>query len=218
VACVGCAVFLYDYIDVDVVEAPHGARARGGHRRQARAAGQVRLHLPGGRRSRGDRYIGGHPCGEPGENLTVVFVNKHHLRNDRWPDGAYYDARAEDLHHTVRTGFPRRRLSDQDGGTPRRPRGDRLLRPGRRIDPAQIRKAKEAVRKAFEMQIHGMGFSIVSSSRLPDELGDEAAGRPETGARGDVGIFSARGLQGTEAGGRRMTRDIIMAGFGGQGS
>ena len=24
VACVGCAVFLYDYIDVDVVESPHG--------------------------------------------------------------------------------------------------------------------------------------------------------------------------------------------------
>ena len=27
--------------------------------------------------------------------------------------------------------------------------------------PAQIRKAKESVRKAFEMQLHGMGFSIV---------------------------------------------------------
>jgi 2-oxoglutarate ferredoxin oxidoreductase subunit beta len=27
--------------------------------------------------------------------------------------------------------------------------------------PAQIRKAREAVRTAFEMQLHGMGFSVV---------------------------------------------------------
>ena len=46
VAPVGCAVFAYNYIDVDFVEAAHG-RPGDGHRHQACPAGAGRFRLPG---------------------------------------------------------------------------------------------------------------------------------------------------------------------------
>jgi len=75
--------------------------------------------------------------------------------------------------------------------------------------PAQIRKAKESVRKAFEMQIAGWSLDRRIPLHLPDELGDEAAGGAEAGARGDVGIFSARRIQGAKAGGHLIGPESI---------
>ena len=65
VAPVGCAVFAYDYLDIDFVEAPHGrapAVATGVRRVQP---GCVRPHLSGRRRPGGDRHGGDRPCGRP---------------------------------------------------------------------------------------------------------------------------------------------------------
>jgi 2-oxoglutarate ferredoxin oxidoreductase subunit beta len=161
VACVGCAVFLYDYIDVDVVEAPHG-------RAPAVATGV--------KRAQPDKFVFTYQgdgdlaaigtsevihAANRGENLTVVFVNN-----------TTYGMTGGQM-------APTTMLGQKTSTTPygRDFRGDgypikmaELLAGlegtaySARVavsTPAQIRKAKEAVRKAFEMQIHGMGFSIV---------------------------------------------------------
>jgi len=161
VACVGCAVFLYDYIDVDVVEAPHG-------RAPAVATGV--------KRAQPDKFVFTYQgdgdlaaigtsevihAANRGENLTVVFVYN-----------TTYGMTGGQM-------APTTMLGQKTSTTPygRDFRGDgypikmaELLAGlegtaySARVavsSPAQIRKAKEAVRKAFEMQIHGMGFSIV---------------------------------------------------------
>jgi 2-oxoglutarate/2-oxoacid ferredoxin oxidoreductase subunit beta len=161
VACVGCGVFLYDYLDVDVAEAPHG-------RAPAVATGV--------KRAQPDRFVFTYQgdgdlaaigtsevvhAANRGENITVIFVNNttygmtggqmapttmlgqktsttpcgRDFRNDGYP------IRMAELLATLEgTAFSARVATST---------------------PAQIRKAKEAVRKAFDMQIKEMGFSIV---------------------------------------------------------
>lgn len=161
VACVGCAVFLYDYLDVDVAEAPHG-------RAPAVATGV--------KRAQPDRFVFTYQgdgdlaaigtsevihAANRGENITVIFVNNttygmtggqmapttmlgqktsttpygREFRNDGYP------IRMAELLATLEgTAFSARVATST---------------------PAQIRKAREAVRKAFDMQLKEMGFSIV---------------------------------------------------------
>ncbi len=161
VACVGCAVFLYDYIDVDVAEAPHGrapAVATGVKRAQP---DRIVFTYQGD----GDLAAIGTSevihAANRGENITVLFVNNttygmtggqmapttmlgqktatspygREFRNDGYP------IRMAELIATLEgTAFSARVAMST---------------------PAQIRKAKTAVRKAFEMQIREMGFSLV---------------------------------------------------------
>ena len=161
VAPVGCAVLMYDYIDVDFTEAPHG-------RAPAVATGVKRAHP--------DRFVFTYQgdgdlaaigtseiihAANRGENITVLFINNttygmtggqmapttmlgqktstspygREFRNDGYPIKM-----AELLATLEGTAYSARVATST---------------------PAQIRKAKEAVRKAFEMQIREMGFSIV---------------------------------------------------------
>lgn len=161
VACVGCSVFLYDYIDVDVAEAPHG-------RAPAVATGV--------KRAQPDKFVFTYQgdgdlaaigtseiihAANRGENITVIFVNNttygmtggqmapttmlgqktstspygRDFRNDGYP------IRMAELLATLEGTAYSARVATST--------------------PAQIRKAKEAVKKAFEMQIREMGFSIV---------------------------------------------------------
>ena len=161
VACVGCSVFLYDYIDVDVAEAPHG-------RAPAVATGV--------KRAQPDKFVFTYQgdgdlaaigtseiihAANRGENITVLFINNttygmtggqmapttmlgqktstspygREFRNDGYPIKM-----AELLATLEGTAYSARVATST---------------------PGQIRKAKEAVRKAFEMQIREMGFSIV---------------------------------------------------------
>ncbi|HWS14940.1 MAG TPA: thiamine pyrophosphate-dependent enzyme [Candidatus Methylomirabilis sp.] len=161
VACVGCAVFLYDYIDVDVVEAPHG-------RAPAVATGV--------KRAQPDKFVFTYQgdgdlaaigtsevihAANRGENLTVVFVNNTTYgmtggqmapttllgqKTSTTPYGR--DFRSD--------GYPIK-MAELLAGLDGTAYSARVAV----STPAQIRKAKEAVRKAFEMQINGMGFSIV---------------------------------------------------------
>jgi len=161
VACVGCAVFLYDYIDVDVVEAPHG-------RAPAVATGV--------KRAQPDKFVFTYQgdgdlaaigtsevihAANRGENLTVIFVNNTTYgmtggqmapttmlgqKTSTSPYGR--DFRAD--------GYPIK-MAELLAGLEGTAYSARVSVSG----PAQIRKAKEAVRKAFEMQMNGMGFSIV---------------------------------------------------------
>jgi 2-oxoglutarate/2-oxoacid ferredoxin oxidoreductase subunit beta len=161
VACVGCAVFLYDYIDVDVVEAPHG-------RAPAVATGV--------KRAQPDKFVFTYQgdgdlaaigtsevihAANRGENLTVVFVN-----NTTYGMTGGQMAPTTMLGQKTSTtpygrdfrgdGYPIR-MAELLAGLEGTAYSARVAV----STPAQIRKAKEAVRKAFEMQLHGMGFSIV---------------------------------------------------------
>ncbi len=161
VAPVGCAVLLYDYLDLDIVEAPHG-------RAPALATG-IKRALP-------DRFVFTYQgdgdlasigaaeivhAANRGENISVIFVNNTTygmtggqmapttLLGQKTSTSPYgRDFRSE--------GYPIR-VAELLAGLEGVAYSTRVTV----STPAHIRKAKEAVRTAFEMQIKGMGFSIV---------------------------------------------------------
>jgi len=161
VACVGCAVFLYDYIEVDVAEAPHG-------RAPAVATGV--------KRAQPDRFVFTYQgdgdlaaigtsevihAANRGENITILFVNN-----------TTYGMTGGQMAPTTMLGqrtstSPYGRDFRKDGYPIRMAEllatleGTAFSARVATSTPAQIRKAKEAVRKAFEMQQKEMGFSLV---------------------------------------------------------
>ena len=161
VACVGCSVFLYDYIDVDVAEAPHG-------RAPAVATGV--------KRPQPDKFVFTYQgdgdlaaigtseiihAANRGENITVLFVNN-----------TTYGMTGGQMAPTTMLGqrtstSPYGRDFRKDGYPIRMAEllatleGTAFSARVATSTPAQVRKAKEAVRKAFEMQQKEMGFSIV---------------------------------------------------------
>jgi len=161
VACVGCSVFLYDYIDVDVAEAPHG-------RAPAVATGV--------KRAQPDKFVFTYQgdgdlaaigtseiihAANRGENITVLFVNN-----------TTYGMTGGQMAPTTMLGqrtstSPYGRDFRKDGYPIRMAEllatleGTAFSARVATSTPAQIRKAREAVRKAVEMQQKEMGFSIV---------------------------------------------------------
>lgn len=161
VACVGCSVFLYDYIDVDVAEAPHG-------RAPAVATGV--------KRAQPDRFVFTYQgdgdlaaigtsevihAANRGENITVIFVNN-----------TTYGMTGGQMAPTTMLGqktstTPYGRDFRKDGYPIKMAEllatleGTAYSARVATSTPAQIRKAGEAVRKAFDMQLKEMGFSIV---------------------------------------------------------
>jgi 2-oxoglutarate ferredoxin oxidoreductase subunit beta len=172
VAGVGCSVFVYEYFDIDVAEAPHG-------RAPAVATGLKRVL-----RDRiiftyqGDGDLASIGMSEivhtanRGENITVIFVNN-----------TVYGMTGGQMAPTTLLGQQ----------TTTSPYGRDLLRDGYPIrmaellatlegtsysarvalnTPANVMKAKKAVRRAFEMQMKDMGFSFVEAlSSCPTNWG-----------------------------------------------
>ena len=161
VASVGCSVFLYDYFDVDVLEAPHG-------RASAVSAGVKRA-----RKDRivftyqGDGDLASIGMGEimhaagRGENITVIFINN-----------AIYGMTGGQM---APTSLPGQKTTSSPNGRDVELQGYPLKMSEmiatmdgagyvvRRSlhDPKNIRQAKKALRMAFETQIRGLGFSMV---------------------------------------------------------
>ncbi|HLF27775.1 MAG TPA: thiamine pyrophosphate-dependent enzyme [Anaerolineae bacterium] len=161
VAPVGCAVFAYNYFNVDFAEAAHGrapAMATGIKRVQPN---KVVFTVQGD----GDLAAIGiaetiHAAAR-GENLTIIFINNAiygmtggqmapttlpGMRTTSTPTGRDVEL----------TGFPihvPEMLSQLDG----------VSYAVRRSlhNPTEIRKAKKAIRAAFENQLQGRGFSLV---------------------------------------------------------
>ena len=161
VACVGCAVFMYDYFNVDVIEAPHG-------RAPAVATGVKRAKpdkIVFTYQGDGDLAAIGtseiiHSANR-GENITVIFVNNsvygmtggqmapttllgqktttspygRDFRNDGYP------IRVAEMLATLEGVAYSARVSLHDAKA--------------------VLKAKKAIRKGFEMQVNEMGFSLV---------------------------------------------------------
>ena len=161
VAPVGCAVFAYKYFNLDSCEAAHG-------RAPAMATGLKRVlpnHIVFTYQGDGDlASIGGneilHAAGR-GENLTVIFVNN-----------TVYGMTGGQMAPTTLIGQT----------TPSTPLGRDVKLHGRPLNitemlalaegvayavrrsvasPNEIRRAKKAIRLAFEAQVKGLGLSIV---------------------------------------------------------
>lgn len=161
VASVGCSVFLYDYFDVDVVEAPHG-------RASAVATGV--------KRAQPDKFVFTYQgdgdlaaigtaeivhAANRGEKITVVFVNNAVFGmtggqmapttlEGQITTTSPYGRKAEDA------GLPIRMtemLSTLEGvGFAARVSVDNIK---------DLQKAKKAVKRAFEYQTNGWGFSFI---------------------------------------------------------
>lgn len=161
VAPVGCSVFAYDYFNTDFVEAAHG-------RAPAMATGIKRV-LPercvftyqgdGDLASIGMAEIM-HAAGR-GENITVVFLNNAIYgmtggqmapttlpgqKTTSSPNGRDVEMSGFPLHMSEM-------IAKMDGAS-------YIVRRSLH-DPANIRKAKKAIRTAFEVQMRGLGFSMV---------------------------------------------------------
>jgi len=161
VASVGCSVFIYDYFDVDFVEAPHG-------RAPAMATGIKRVrpdHFVFTYQGDGDMISIG--AGEivaaagRGENISVIFINN---ANYGMTGGQMAPTTLPGMKTTSspsgrdveRMGYPIRTselLSTQEGAS-------YIVRRSLH-DPKNIRMAKKAIRLAFETQMRGLGFSMV---------------------------------------------------------
>ncbi len=161
VAPVGCAVFAYNYFDTDFVEAAHG-------RAPAMATG-IKRCLPDHIvfTYQGDGDLASIGMGEivhaaaRGENITVIFINNANygmtggqmapttlpgMKTTSSPNGRDVETQ----------GYPIRMaemLATLDGA-------GYVVRRSLH-DPANIRKAKKAIRTAFEVQERKLGFSLV---------------------------------------------------------
>jgi 2-oxoglutarate ferredoxin oxidoreductase subunit beta len=166
---VGCAVFAYDYFEFDVIEAAHG-------RAPAVATG-VKRALPGSFvfTYQGDGDLAAIGTGEivhaaaRGEQISVVFVNN-----------AIFGMTGGQMAPTTLVG---QETTTTPGGRNVREAGNPLrvcellatldgpsyLARVTVTSPAHVRKAKQALRKSFECQVKGQGFSLVEIlSTCPD--------------------------------------------------
>ncbi len=176
VAPVGCSVFAYNYFNVDFAEAAHG-------RAPAMATGLKRLN-PGKivftYQGDGDlASIGAaeilHAAGR-GEAITVIFINNaiYGMTGGQMAPTTLPGQRttSSPLGRDVELqGFPLKMcevLAQMEGSA-------YVVRRSLH-DVANIRKAKKAVRQAFEVQIQGLGFSMVELlSSCPTNWGLTAA-------------------------------------------
>lgn len=161
VASVGCSVFAYNYFNVDFVEAAHG-------RAPAMATGIKRVFPD---RTvftyQGDGDLASIGMAEimhaaaRGENITVVFINNaiYGMTGGQMAPTTLPGMKttSSPLGRDIETqGMPIRMselLAKMDGTS-------YVVRRSLH-DPTNIRKAKKAIRTAFEVQQQGMGFSLV---------------------------------------------------------
>lgn len=161
VAPVGCAVFAYAYIDIDWIEAAHG-------RAPAVATGAKRLNpenLVFTYQGDGDLAAIGTAetihAANRGENITIIFVNN-----------AIYGMTGGQMAPTTLEGqktatTPYGRRVDLNGYPLKisnllaQLEGTCLVTRQAVHTPAAVRKAKAAIRKAFENSLAGRGTSVV---------------------------------------------------------
>jgi 2-oxoglutarate ferredoxin oxidoreductase subunit beta len=160
IAPVGCAVIAYDYWDFDCTEAPHG-------RALAVATGIKRMR-PGSVvfTYQGDGDLAAIGTAETihaanrGENLTVIFINNavYGMTGGQMAPTTLLGQRTDTtpLGREASMGYPLK-ISELLARLP-------AVRYVERVSlhsPAEIMKAKRAVKTAFENQVNGVGFSLV---------------------------------------------------------
>ena len=176
IAPVGCAVFAYNYFDIDMYEAPHG-------RAPAVATGYKRVH-PNNYifTYQGDGDLAAIGTGEivhaahRGEKITTIFVNN-----------AIYGMTGGQMAPTTLVGqktttSPYGRDRDHSGAPIRVAEmlatieGSAYIERTAINNSSNIIKTKNAIRKAFQTQIEGKGFSLVEIlSNCPTNWGKTPA-------------------------------------------
>ena len=161
VASVGCSVFSYNYFETDFVEAPHG-------RAPAMATGVKRV-LPDRMvfTYQGDGDLVSIGMGEimhaaaRSENITVIFVNNaiYGMTGGQMAPTSLPGMKTTSSplgRDVALTGMPIRMsevIATLDGA--------KYVVRRSMHDANNIRKAKKAIRTAFEVQARGLGFSMV---------------------------------------------------------
>lgn len=161
VGSIGCSVFIYNYLDVDAVEAPHG-------RAPAVATGLKRAHK--------DKFVFTYQgdgdlasiglaeivhAANRGERISVVFVNN-----------TVYGMTGGQMAPTTLVGqktttCPSGRCAETEGLPIKMSEiigglgGTAYCERVALNNVKNIRRAKKALRKAFEMQVNGTGFGFV---------------------------------------------------------
>ena len=176
VAPVGCAVFAYDYFNFDVTEAPHG-------RPPAVATGIKRV-MPDKIvfTYQGDGDLASIGMAETvhaanrGENITVIFVNNtvYGMTGGQMAPTTLLGQKTATTpfgRDAKREGYPMKiseLLSSLEGVA--------YLERVAVNNPKNIISAKKAIKKAFQNQIDGKGFSLVEVlSQCPVDWGMEPA-------------------------------------------
>ena len=161
VAPVGCSVFAYNYFECDMQEAAHG-------RAPAVATGIKRVHPDKTVFTyQGDGDLAAIGTAETvhaaarGENITVIFVNNaiYGMTGGQMAPTTLPGQVTQTSPYgrdTSKVGFPVKvceMLSNVDGAT--------YLERVAVNNVKNIKKAKEAIKKAFQNQVDGKGFSLV---------------------------------------------------------
>ena len=157
----GCAVLAYNYFDVDMIEAPHG--------RGTAVATGIKRSLP-------DRVVFSYQgdgdlaaigtaetihSANRGENFTVIYINNttYGMTGGQMAPTTMLEQKTTTSPFGRRPsveGYPMRiveLLAELDGTT--------YLERVAITDPQHIKKAKKAIKNAFQCQIDGLGFSLV---------------------------------------------------------
>jgi len=172
IAPVGCAVFAYDYFDIDMIEVPHG-------RPPAIATGMKRSRpecVVFSYQGDGDLAAIGtaeiiHAAAR-GENITVIFVNN----GNYGMTGGQMAPTTLLGQKTTTTPLGR---DEKAAGNPLRVcemlatlDGPVYIERVSVDSPKNVRTAKKAIQKAFKNQIDGKGFSLVETlSMCPTDWG-----------------------------------------------
>ncbi len=157
IAPVGCSVLAYNYIDVDMIEVAHG-------RAPAVATGMKRMkpnHLVFSYQGDGDLASIG--AGEilhaahRGENITVVFINNavYGMTGGQMAPTTLTGQVTQttpDGRDEIRDGYPMQ-ISEILAVLP----GTSYIERCALFDPTHIRKAKKAIKHAFELQMANSG-------------------------------------------------------------
>lgn len=172
IAPVGCAVIAYDYWDFDVTEAAHG-------RVPAVATGIKRVrpeNIVFGYQGDGDLAAIGTAeivhAANRGENITIIFVNNsvYGMTGGQMAPTTILKQKTATTplgREQKRHGFPLK-VCELLSVLPGVMYAERVSV----FSPQNALKAKRAIKKAFEVQIDGLGFSIVEVlSQCPTYLG-----------------------------------------------
>ncbi len=161
IAPVGCAVFAYDYFDCDMTEAAHG-------RAPAVATGIKRVHpdkVVFSYQGDGDLACIGaaetiHAAAR-NENITIIFINNgiFGMTGGQMAPTTLlgqYSTTCQDGRDPVLNGYPVHvceMLSQL--------KGPQYIERVSTHDAANVLKAKKAIKKAFQYQLEGKGFSMI---------------------------------------------------------
>lgn len=161
VASVGCSVFAYDYLDVDFVESPHGraAAVATGVRRAKPDAFVFTYQGDGDLAAIGTAEIV-HAAAR-GERITAIFVNNgiYGMTGGQMAPTTLLGQRTTSSpmgRDPVLAGYPIP-ITEMLAILP----GVSYAARGSIADPPSIGRAKAMLKRAFEIQLAGGGFSIV---------------------------------------------------------